>query len=415
VRRLLVIAVLLLAPAPAQGAVITVRGHGWGHGVGMSQWGARGLADHGWGWRRILAHYYPGTSLSRAGRIRVRVLLVQGHTHVAVSAGAPFRIVDARGRSRLQRRRIVFRERKWHGLRPPLRIVPRTQPLALDGSAYRGVLVIRRGIDVVDELPLERYLRGVVPWEMPYRWSSDALRAQAVASRTYAVANLHPGSWYDLLPDTRDQMYGGIRAERPSTNAAVEATAHRILTWNGAPARTYYFSTSGGRTQSSHDAFNGPAIPYLRSVPDPYDGGPKHDWTYRFTTLQVAQRLHVPLPHSLSVELNGSGRVAAVVVRSPSAVRTFSGAAFEQALALPSTFFRLGTPPLRTQTHTAPRAGWVAVLETATERFRGSVSTSSFAGLRPGLWVRIKGPFASRAEAAAAAGARGYVKHVVRA
>lgn len=411
-RRLLVIAVCLLAAAPAKGAVITVRGHGWGHGVGMSQWGARGLADHGWGWQRILSHYYPSTALSRTGRVKVRVLLVQGRSRVGISAAAPFRIVDARGRSRIQRRRIVFTERAWHGLRPPVRILPRTQPIALDGNLYRGVLVLRHGISVVDELPLERYLRGVVPWEMPYRWSAEALRAQAVASRTYAVAELHPSWTYDLLPDTRDQMYGGIHAERPSTNAAVEATAHRILTWNGRPARTYYFSTSGGRTQSSHDAFNGPAIPYLRSVADPYDGGPKHDWTYRFTPAQVARRLHVPPPRSLSVRLNGSGRVAAVVLHTLGGARTFTGGEFEQALSLPSTYFRVGaTPPA---THVRAQAGWVAVLETGTSRFPGSVSTSSFGGLRPGLWVRMRGPFASRIAAVAAAGASGYVKHVVR-
>jgi stage II sporulation protein D len=413
VRRLAIVAALFAFAAPAQAAVFTVRGHGWGHGVGMSQWGARGLALHGWSWRGILSHYYPGTDLSRVAHVKVRVLIRQRRDGVAFSARTPFRIVDARGRSRLQRRRIVFRTGAWHGLRPPLRLVAGAEPVAVDGAGYRGSFVVRRGIDVVNVVPLERYLCGVVSWEMPKRWPAEALRAQAVAARTYTVENLAAGSWFDVYPDTRDQMYGGIRAEDAATNRAVGATAGRILTWHGAPAKTFYFSTSGGRTQSSQDAFHGSAIPYLRSVADPYDAGPKHDWTYRFTALQIARRLHVPLPHSLSVRLNPSGWVASVVVGS----RTINGVEFERALGLPSTHFRVGPrAPQRTGVHvrTRPRAGWVAVLETSASRFRGSVSTSSLHGLRPGLWVRIKGPFASRATAVVAAGSSGYVRRVVR-
>ena len=277
IRRLAVLAALLAVAPAAQGSVFTIRGHGWGHGVGMSQWGAQGLASHGWSWQRIVAHYYPGTGLARETHVKVRVLLRQGRAAVALSARTPFRIVDARGISRVQRRRIVFRTHAWHRLHPPLRVTAGAEPVALDGAGYRGSFVIRRGIGVVNVVPLERYLCGVVPWEMPKRWNANALRAQAVAARTYTVANLDPGSWFDVYPDTRDQMYGGIRAEDAATNRAVGATAGRILTWHGVPAKTFYFSTSGGRTQSSHDAFNGPAIPYLRSVADPYDAGPKHD------------------------------------------------------------------------------------------------------------------------------------------
>ena len=407
--RRVTVSLALVVFFPSTAAAFTIRGHGWGHGVGMSQWGARGLADHGWGWRGILAHYYPGTELSRVTHVKVHVLVRQGRRAVAFSARTPFRIVDARGASRLQRRRIVFRAHTWHGLRPPLRIVAGAQPVAVDGAGYRGSFVVRRGIDVVNVVPLERYLCGVVPWEMPKRWNGEALRAQAVAARTYTVANLGRV----VYADTRDQMYGGIRAEDPATNRAVGATAGRILTWNGAPAKTFYFSTSGGRTQSSQDAFNGAAIPYLRSVADPYDWGPKHDWTYRFTPLQLARRLHVPRPRSLSVRLNSSGWVASVVVGS----RTISASDFERALDLPSTHFRVGSGAPPHAVHRArvrPLAGWVAVLETASRKFPGSVATSSLRGLRPGLWVRIRGPFRARNDAVAAAGSAGYVRRVVR-
>ena len=414
-RRLATILAFLALAAPAQAAVFTVHGHGWGHGVGMSQWGARGLAQHGWGWQRILAHYYPGTRLDRVERVRVRVLVAERRRRIAISSRSPFRILDARGRSRLQRRRIVFGGRHWHGLQPPLQVVPGVQPLALDGAGYRGELVVRRGVSVVNDLPLERYLRGVVPWEMPSRWSGDALRAQAVAARTYALATRNPGWTFDLYADTRDQMYGGIRAEKRSTNLAVGATAGRILTWGGEPARTYYFSTSGGRTESSHDAFRTGAIPYLRSVADPYDAGPHHDWTYRFTTGQLARRLGVTGIASIAVRVNGSGRAASVVVRRRGAgPRTIGGDAFRSALDLPSTWFSVGdSPHARPKTPTRPLAGWVAVLSSSTTRAAGTVRSDTLPGLRPGFWVRIAGPYESRARAQAEASRRGgYVRRV---
>ena len=418
-RRFLTIIAALAFAAPAQAAVFIVHGHGWGHGVGMSQWGARGLAGHGWGWQRIVAHYYPGTRLSRVEHVRIRVLIVEGRRRVAISAKSPFRIVDARGRSKLQRRRIVFRGGHWHGLRPPLRIVPGVQPLALDGAGFRGELVLRRGINVVNNLPLERYLRGVVPWEMPSHWNAQALRAQAVAARTYALATRNPGWAFDLYADTRDQMYGGIRAEKRSTNLAVGATAGRILTWNGEPARTYYFSTSGGRTESSRDAFRGAVIPYLRSVSDPYDAGPHHDWTYRFTTGQLARRLGLNGIASIAVRRNGSGRAAAVVVRGRrGGTRTIDADRFRSALGLPSTWFSVGPRGARsTSKAKAPLrhrpAGWVAVLSSSTTRSPGTVRSDSLPGLRPGFWVRIAGPYASRARAQAVASRRGgYVRRV---
>jgi stage II sporulation protein D len=412
-RRLLSIVLLLAVAAPAQGAVYVVRGHGWGHGVGMSQWGARGLAAHGWSWQRILGHYYPGTRLSPVGGVKIRVLLTQHRASVGISARSPFRIVDARGRSRLQRRRIVFRAGRWHSLRPPLRVVAGMQPLSLDGSGYRGSLVIRRGISVVNELPLERYLRGVVPWEMPSHWSPDALRAQAVAARTYALATRNADWTFDLYPDTRDQVYGGIRAEKPSTNRAVGATAGRILTWGGEPARTYYFSTSGGRTESSHDAFRSPPIPYLRSVADPYDGGPHHDWTYRFTTTQLAAKLGLRGVSSISVRNNGSGRAARVALRARGTWRTLDGDTFQSKLGLPSTWFSVRPLGAVKRPQQAGRSGWVAVLSSSTTRAPGTVRSDSFAGLRAGFWVKLAGPFASRAQAQAVADRRGgYVRRV---
>ena len=344
-RRLGAIIVLALAaPAAAQANQFLITGHGWGHGVGMSQYGAEGLAIHGWDFRRILAHYYPGTRLERQRRSpRVRVLLAEDRRKVVVTARSPFLAVDARGRRHHVKRRLVLRVGHI-GWPSPLRIEAGAAPLTLDGRGYRGDLAVRIAggrLAVVNVLPLERYLRGVVPWEMPFHWRGNALAAQTVAARTYALHQLHPDAPWDLYADTRDQMYGGIPAEHGSTNRIVGLTHGLVLTWRGRPALTYYDSTSGGRTSSSIDAF-ALNLPYLPSVLDPYDSlSPHHAWRYRYTARALAVRLGVPSVKKVAARLNRSGRVSFVAVHWRGGVRVLSGRTVQARLSLPSTWFRI--------------------------------------------------------------------------
>src|SRR6185437_12700521 len=103
--------------------------------------------------------------------------------------------------------------------------------------------------------------------EMPHRWSLAALEAQAVASRSYALATLKPGKHFDLYSDTRSQVYGGIAYETPRTDLAVARTAGKVLMWDGHVATTFFFSTSGGRTADVREVWPTlGAVPYLRSV-----------------------------------------------------------------------------------------------------------------------------------------------------
>ena len=254
-RALLILTVVLCLPAQADaGTLFLIDGRGWGHGIGMSQYGARGYAEAGWGYRRILAHYYPTTRLTVVPARPVRVLLVEGKAAVKISSAKPFKVVDARGKVRRLKpgtRRLVAG--RIAAARLPLRYVPGAAPLVLNGNAYRGTLLVHRRngtLTVVNKLPLDRYLRGVVPWEMPDDWHPEALRAQAVVARSYALATLKPGKLYDLYADTRSQVYGGVQAEAVSTNLAIGSTAGRVLMWNGSVATTFYHSTSGGRTVS---------------------------------------------------------------------------------------------------------------------------------------------------------------------
>ena len=342
------------------GTALIVTGHGWGHGVGMSQWGAYGYALHGWKYRRILAHYYPGTTMSRFRDQRVRVLLTQGAASVTVGCTTPMVVTDGK---RLTRKlpagtygigsRLVFPVRH-HGAGLSFGRVAVVNcaraPLTFDGRAYHGTLVLRSqggGVSVVNGLPLDTYLRGVVPSESPSHWPLAALEAQAVAARSYALAELHPNSWYDLVPTTADQVYGGVASERPRSDHAVYATLGQVLTWNGQVARTYYSSSSGGRTEAVQDAWPGSAsIPYLRSVPDPYDTySPHHNWgPYNFSSSQLAARLGLgSAVESVSVDRDGSFRAESVVLHLASgAVVRRSANQVARSLHLLSTWFSVG-------------------------------------------------------------------------
>jgi SpoIID/LytB domain protein len=200
---------------------------------------------------------------------------------------------------------------------------------------------------VVNGLPLDTYLRGVVPSESPSHWPLAALEAQAVAARSYALSELRPSSWYDLVPTTANQVYGGVAAERPRSDHAVYATRGQVLTWDGQVARTYYSSSSGGRTEAVQDAWPDAApIPYLRSVPDPYDTySPHHDWgPYSFSAAGLATRLGLgSAVESVRVERDDSWRAESVVFQLASgAVVTRGAAQVERALHLLSTWFSLG-------------------------------------------------------------------------
>jgi stage II sporulation protein D len=350
-RRLLVLLAFVLLGLPVQaqaGTVFLVDGRGWGHGIGMSQYGARGYAQAGWGYQRILAHYYRHTKLQLVPARPVRVLLAVGKASVRISSSKPFKVVDARGKVRkLKRGPQNVVATKLARLRSPLRFVPGAAPLRLDGQAYRGALLVhRRGgsLTIVNKLPLDRYLRGVVPWEMPDDWAREALRAQAVVARSYALATLKPGTFFDVYADTRSQVYGGIEAESPTTNRAIGSTAGKVLFWSGRVATTFYHSTSGGRTVSIAEAWpRATPVPYLVSVADPYDTLSKHHrWgPLLLTPAEVGKRLGVPRLRDLVVVRGPSGRAVSVRLKGVRSTTGMLSQDFRRALDLRSTWFTI--------------------------------------------------------------------------
>ncbi|HST18342.1 MAG TPA: SpoIID/LytB domain-containing protein, partial [Gaiellaceae bacterium] len=326
--------------------VLAVSGHGWGHGLGLSQWGAYGYALHGLDYERILAHYYQGTTLGPAPARTVRVLLGSGK-RLTLTSVSPWRAVDAQGtKVALDAGTVALtRTAKLAGraLTLPLTFSA-VAPLQVNGNVYRGRISVSlsgKTLQAVDVVALESYLRGVVPAEVPSAWPAAVLQAQAVAARSYALANLVKGRSFDLYGDVRDQVYGGVGVESPATDAAVAATKGQVLLYAGKVADTLYFSTSGGRTASASEF--GPAIPYLVSVSDPYDTtSPYHDWgPVLFPAASVAKRLKVASPlNDIETSASASGRVQTVtVVGGDGLAATFTGPQVRTALDLRSTWF----------------------------------------------------------------------------
>src|SRR5580765_2658518 len=343
------------ANATAGAATFVVTAHGWGHGVGMSQYGAYGYAQHGVGYEKIVAHYFPGTELGDAPVSKVRVLLTSGVGTLPIGSAADFRVKDATGavHSVTAGKYTLTPALKLKvdgaaaakALPGPLLFQPGTSPLQLK-HLYRGsvqVDVVSGKLRAINFVGLEQYLYGVVPSEMPFSWAPEALKAQAVVARSYALATRRTGA-FDLYPDTRSQVYLGIEHEKPSTTAAVDATAGQVVLYEGQVAKTFFFSTSGGRTASAEDVW-GESVPYLVSVPDPYDSiSPHHTWgPVAFTGATLAKRLKMKgRIMDVQTELNSSGRVKTLTVVGSQGTLTMPGASVRQRLGVQSTWFTVG-------------------------------------------------------------------------
>jgi stage II sporulation protein D len=353
------------ATAAAGAATFVVTGHGWGHGVGMSQYGAYGYAQKGFGYAKIVLHYFPGTELGQAPVSRVRVLMTSGVATLPIESTADFKVKDATGAVHTVTagkytltpalKLKVDGGATARALPGPLLFQPGTAPLQLK-HLYRGSMqvdVVSGKLRAINIVALEQYLYGVVPSEMPFSWAPEALKAQAVVARSYALATRRTGA-FDLYPDTRSQVYLGIEHEKPSTTAAVDATAGQVVLYQGEVAKTFFFSTSGGRTASAEDVWGEP-IPYLLSVPDPYDSiSPHHTWgPVAFTGAALAKRLKMKgRVMDVQSELNSSGRVKTLTVIGSQGTLEIPGANVRQRLGVESTWFTVGVLSLSAPTTT---------------------------------------------------------------
>ena len=367
---------------------VTFHGRGYGHGVGMNQYGARGRALAGFRWETILARYYKDTTLGTIPLdtpIRVRVLV-----DLYPTTSAPLVLYGRRGTWTIDGVATVFPADakvevtpRAAGSSPPWRVVvkspggavlhdastwsfrmrPTTSATSLQVwsrpssyDEYRGVLrvllsspVLRA--NVVNEVPLETYLRGVVPAEMPSTWPTNALRAQAVAARSYAARRLRPtvGNW-DVADDSTSQVYLGLEGERSSTNNAIKYTEGTVVKKGSEIANTLFHSTAGGWTEHNENVFvsssgaqTATPVSYLRGRSDRRADGTAYDdaspyavWsTATYTRAQLSSwfgsdsRTNVGTLTALDLRDRGvSGRLISVTLIGSAGSKTVSGDVF---------------------------------------------------------------------------------------
>ncbi|MEU4608242.1 SpoIID/LytB domain-containing protein [Kribbella sp. NPDC023972] len=358
---------------------LKVFGHGFGHGRGMSQYGAQGAALAGRTATSILNFYYPGTTTTAvSGSMRVWIsgdttsnLRVKPSSGLSVrdlgdkavwtlpvSASVTQWSIEPYGehRTRLMyfhapsKRWIAFSGRgvfkgmaQFEGSAPKALIMPNGSP-----RLYRGALrsADRTGasLDTINVVRLDDYVRGVVPREAIASWRPAALQAQAVAARTYSVAKRSAATRrdYDLCDTTSCQVYGGYSAEVPSTNTAVAVTAGKIRTYRGKPILAEYSSSNGGYTAA------GP-VAYQIAKADPYDGysgnrNGNHTWTKTISRAAAERALGVGTLKSIVVTKRTGlgqwgGRVLSLTVIGSTGSKTYTGDQVRRKLGLKSNWY----------------------------------------------------------------------------
>ncbi|HVY11209.1 MAG TPA: SpoIID/LytB domain-containing protein [Mycobacteriales bacterium] len=391
---------------PAGGS-FTISGHGYGHGHGLSQWGAYGAAKVAdLSSNQILHFYYPHTTLATKPVTQtVRVLLTATAAPskkyvefnpapglaVTPAPSTPSTPSEKRRRAADEGSTVLpetadggatidhWRLRKQAGtiaLQGHWSGAWHTQTADVGSSAtvsdtdaliavvepngakkktirYRGQIVaqlVSGSMQAVDNVLVESYLRSVVPSEMSSSWPAAALQAQAVAARTYTwrAIGSPKAPWYDLVGDTRDQAYGGFGAETKKTDNAVHSTAGEIaVDGGGAPIFAQYSASDGGWTVSGGQA-------YLPAKRDPYDGkvpNNGHSWSTSITTAAI-EAAYPSIGDLQQLVITGrdghgawGGRVTTMSIVGSKGTASPSGAAFQSAFGLRSTWFRPQPPP----------------------------------------------------------------------
>ena len=379
-----VAASLVAAPAGASRAVsqsytvpsggtLKLSGHGFGHGHGMSQYGAQGAAKQGLTASKILSFYYPGTTSGKAtGQIRVLIsadrdnsvsVLPTGGLGVRdVSTGKKY-VLPTTARTETWRLRTVkgatvldYYDGTWRVYQgngtsaiagDAEFFSPSTLTLRLPGTTrtYRGALRLSNN-DTVNVVNLDDYVQGVVPREMPASWEKRALQAQAVAARTYAVfdRDAHSSRYYQTCDTSSCQVYGGVTSEDSRSNVAVTSTAGTIRLYDGEPAFTQFSSSSGGWLAAGSQ-------PYLVAKADPYDnfsGNSMHTWRTTLTRAAI-QRAWPSLGTLKRVKVtqrdgHGAwyGRVEKLVLDGSKKDVTVTGSTFRSRFGLRSAWFHFG-------------------------------------------------------------------------
>jgi SpoIID/LytB domain protein len=393
-------------PAHADAAVspkssaITIVGAGWGHGKGMSQYGAYGAATKGLDYDEIIDFYYPGTtldSLAKGNTIRVWITADSDNgLHFRPASGQ--KVADSAGTSltlpvsskytkwRISRsgknRVLYYRNTAGKYVKYTTKLTPTrvwyvqnsktgTVKLAMpngDTRTYRGKLGLRlsgSSAKTVNYVSMESYLRGVVPAEMPASWAAEAVKAQAVAARTYAAklrSTVSSGALYDLCDTSACQVYKGVAAEYAASDKAITATANKVVEYKGKLALTMFSSSNGGWSASG-----GSDYPYLKAKKDPYDGVKRDQtWSVSLSSAKI-QKAYSSIGTLKSVQITDrdgdgtyGGRVETVKISGSKGSVTVTGGSFKSKFGLRERLFKVigGADPATT---TANYLRWQAL------------------------------------------------------
>lgn len=374
------------APSATPAPMFYFTGRGTDHGVGMSQWGARGRGIAGQKYDQILASYYAGVTLGPLPpeKQTMRVLLSSAFVPTATEPA-----------------RVIAKGGAWQSAAFPDMVFPADSYLDMDKAPsgtwtanvheavtgtvlasaptadltmtpvdpttlfymkfrdslrkydlYRGSMRLRvngSGIQSINIVGMDDYVQGVVPAEMVPSWTLEALKVQAVAARSYGAARIKTTGFYDVVPTSANQVYGGVNIEYLKTNTATQATAGIVIWYAGKIANTYFFDTGGGATEASEYAWPsssgtpGTAIPYLRGGPDVDANGVAYDINSSYYSWSGAQfsmatlskiyakdsRTNVGTIVKLTFYRGVSGRIYKVVMEGKSSTKTVSGAIFK--------------------------------------------------------------------------------------
>jgi len=216
---------------------------------------------------------------------------------------------------------------------------------------YRGELRIytsENGFNVVNHLPIEKYLMSVVGSEMPKSWPIQALKAQAVAARTYALQQLGRKEYYDVSATEASQVYLGIESETQTTKKAVKNTHSLVLVYKGNLINAVFHSSSGGRTEYSGSVWR-KQLPYLVSVKDFDQHSPHYRWELEFSPDKLSKYFpEIGILESIKI-LNSSetNRILKVEIKGPKGVSLLSGKELRKRLGLKSTLASFELKPVK--------------------------------------------------------------------
>jgi len=486
-----VVASLCAAPAFADTA-FKFTGAGYGHGIGLSQYGAKGFAEHGWLGEKIATYYFPGTKIgtvadptitvnidpgkttSNAGYTRTSwqlragdrssPLIVNGYSIPYTGTGiCTFTGVTVGGKPMVQLTKPDGTKLgpwadvtvKPSGATPLIEVVSGSGIYNWASVRYRGTMKFKANtsnkLGLLNVLPMQDYLKGVVPRESPAGWHIEALKAQAIVARSYAYATTKP----ELFCTTWDQAYSGHSRyvsggwTTLEHAASVDQTKGEYVMYGAKVVQTFFSSSSGGHTATLTDVWEGGSTaPYYQGVPDLYCAGPWDPWTSfqgvtyprTISGLSLASKLAAKVTHptgagttvsvrSLSLDIADSGFVRSVDITwsNGSVTKDVDGDTVRSALTLPSTKFFVSGPftrisqPDRYSTASAiskscfPAAGSAAVVvlvNGADAKFADALTSSALGGTAGGpvlLTAATTLPETTRAELARLKPAKVYV------